>query len=139
MGRTVFISYNFLDDREFAHNIGVFFQPRGPCLGEPRFVRNVSVGGEREIDEEIRRVMDGCVAAVFVCGQNSHNSPWINREAQLAISRGLGIVALHAPGASGGIPTELKAVDPPLVPWDADALSAALDGAIAQPDRSRGG
>lgn len=139
MSKPVFISYNFLTDREYAHNIGVFFQPCGPCQGTPRFVSNVSAGGNPAIDEEIRRVMDDCAAAVFVCGQNSHNSPWINREAQLAISRGLGIVALQAPGATGGIPAELKAVDPPLVPWDADALCAALNRVIMQADASRGG
>ncbi|HEX6745666.1 MAG TPA: toll/interleukin-1 receptor domain-containing protein [Longimicrobium sp.] len=139
MSTPVFISYNFVSDREYAHNIGVFFQPRGPCQGTPRFVKDVSAGGDRAIDDEIRRAMDGCVAAVFVCGQNSHNSPWINREAQLAISLGLGIVALRAPGALGGIPAELEAVNPPLVPWDSDAFCAALNRVIAQAVAARTG
>ena len=44
MRKPVFISYNFLDDREYAHNIGVFFRPDAPCQGTPRFVRNVVNG-----------------------------------------------------------------------------------------------
>lgn len=131
MSSPVFISYNFRDEKEFAHSIGVFFQPQGPCYGTPRFVRNVSVAGDDAIDLEIRRTMADCVAAVFVCGRNSHNSPWINREADLAISRGLGIVALRAPRATGGIPLQLQAVDPPIVDWGAAYLCRELNPIIA--------
>jgi hypothetical protein len=137
MSKPVFISYNFLSDREFAHNIRVFFQPYGPCHGTPRFVSDVAADDDRAVDVEIRRVMNDCVAAVFVCGQNSHNSPWINREAQLAISLGLGIVALQAPNTTGGVPAELKPVDPPIVPWGSDALCAELNRILARVDAAR--
>lgn len=140
MSSPVFISYNFLDDKEFAHNIGLFFQPLGPCHGTPRFVRDVSAGGDDVIDLEIRRTIADCVAAVFVCGSNSHNSPWINREADLAINYGLGIVALRAPRATGGIPLQLRAVDPPIVDWGREHLCRALNPiiALAQAKPSRG-
>ena len=135
MSAPVFISYNFKDDKEFAHNIGVFFQPAGgPCHGTPKFVENdVSAEGGDAIDAEIRRAMNGCVAAVFVCGANVHNSPWINREAELAISKGLGIVALRAPGTTGGIPNQLRAVDPPppLVDWEAGAFCREVNRIVS--------
>lgn len=134
MSAPVFISYNFRDDKEFARGIRNFFQPDGPCHGEPRFVENdVSETDVEAIDAKIRRAMSGCVAAVFVCGDNSHNSPWINREAKLAISGNLGIVALRAPRTTGGIPNELRALStpPPLVDWGPEPLCRELNRIVS--------
>lgn len=134
MSAPVFISYNFRDDKEFARGIRNFFQPFGPCHGVPHFVENdVSERGLEAIDAEIRSVMSGCVAAVFVCGQNTHDSPWINREAKLAISRNLGIVVLRAPGSTGGIPNELRALTtpPPLVDWGPEHLCSEINRIVS--------
>jgi len=134
MSAPVFISYNFRDDKESARGIRNFFQPYGPCHGRPRFVENdVSARGDDAIDAEIRRAMSGCAAAVFVCGDNTHNSPWINREAKLAISGSLGIVALRAPRTTGGIPNELRALTtpPPLVDWGPEPLCGELNRIVS--------
>ena len=138
MSAPVFISYNFTDDRELAHNIGVFFQPRGLCHGEPRFVGNVSAGGDDAIDREILRTLRDCAAAIFVYGDNAHNSPWINREAELAISLGIGIVALRAPGTSGNLPNALRAINPPRADWSAESLCGELNRIVSSHTRRNG-
>jgi antiphage defense system Thoeris ThsB-like protein len=126
MPRKIFVSYNFRKDAHLAHNIKTFFQPQGRCDGTPVFVENVSAQGDDAIDREINRVMEGCDAAVFVVGDDSHNSPWINREAELARSKPLGIVTVRAPGTTGGLPNVLRGSPEP-VDWGHDELCQALN------------
>lgn len=116
-----------------------FFQAQeGQCQGKAVFVENdVSAQGEKAIDTEIRRVMSGCECALFVVGDESHNSPWINREAELAISLGLGRVAVQVKGTSGGLPNALANDDIPLVEWNQRALGEALNKAKRKGPSSR--
>ena len=130
MSKKIFISYNF-KDKQFAGSVKSFFQKQGgKCQGSPVYVTNdVSAGGSDAIDAEIKRVMKPCEAILFIVGDNSHNSPWINREAKLAISLGLGLVAIQIPNTHGGIANELKEVKVPFVEWDHDTLCHALNKA----------
>src|SRR4051812_11022851 len=102
MSRGVFISYNF-KNRELAHTLKNYFQDLGgPCEGKPLYVTNdVSEDGDAAIDREIRSVMDQCAAAIFVIGDDNHNSPWIEREAKIASSRNLAIVAVRLRDTKG--------------------------------------
>lgn len=129
MARKIFISYNFRD-REIAHNIGKFFQSeRGRCQGKPVFVKDdLSKQGGKAIDKEIQLVMGGCCAVLFIVGNNNHNSPWINREAELSISMGLKSVAIRYPGTTGNLPDVLRKRKIPFVDWDQVALSNILNG-----------
>lgn len=124
----VFISYNF-KDRQLAHGIRQLFDlPDGESIGTPVFVsKDVSMDGETAIDHEIRTTMETCQCALFVIGNNVHNSPWINREAQLAISRGLGLVAVRLPGTTGALPHVLAPLKLPLAGWSPDDVRFALD------------
>ncbi|MFO1053952.1 MAG: TIR domain-containing protein [Planctomycetota bacterium] len=127
MPRRIFISYNF-GDRELAHSIPAFFQSQdGRSEGQPVFVtNNVTQQGDAAVEREIRSVMAGCDSALFVVGDNVHNSPWIDREAELAISMGLALVAVRAPRTTGGLPKRLEPLQIPVVAWKQDALATAL-------------
>lgn len=128
MTKRIFISYKFTD-AELARNLLPFFQRcGGKCEGTPVYVeKDVSKDGESAIDAEIRRVMLGCECAVFVVGADSHNSPWIRREAELAKSLGLGIVAVRLPNSTGGLPRDLAGVALETVEWDVERVAAALN------------
>lgn len=140
MSRKIFISYRF-SDREIAHTVTNFFQPQGGnCDGKPAFVTNdVSSDGEKAIDEEIKRVMTGCIAVLFVVGDNNHNSTWIDREVELAVSYGLSPAAVQLPGTTGGPPNRLKEAfkEKPVrvVDWTKEALCEVLN-AIPAPTKS---
>jgi len=127
MARDVFISYNYAD-REVAHNVHVFFQPQGgACQGKPVLVQeDVASGGDEAIKEAIQDLMEECKAVLFVVGDDSHNSPWINYEAKLARSWGIPMVAVQAPNANGDVPNEIKD-QVKLVNWAHDTLCAALN------------
>lgn len=128
MKRRIFISYNF-NDRLNAHNIGQFFQPEGgKCQGKPLFVENdVSSQGEKAIDTEIKSVMDKCKIALFIVGNDVHNSPWIDREAELAVSKNICIAAIRYPNTNGGLPNFLAEREIPIVKWDQNELAKVLN------------
>jgi hypothetical protein len=134
MAKSVFVSYHFRRDHEVARNLKAFFQPSGTCQGSPVFVENdVSAEGTPAIDREINRVMSGCDAALFVIGDDTHNSPWIDREAALAISKNLPLVAVRRPGSTGNLPPQLRDRTP-LVEWKHAALTSAVNDALRQRD-----
>lgn len=127
MAKLIFVSYNFRD-HGIARSVKTFFQEQGgQCEGRPVFVEgDLSHMGDAAIDEEISRVMALCVGVLFVIGDNNHNSPWIDREAELALSRNLGLVAVRAPHTTGGLPNRISQ-QVPLVDWSHDTLCNALN------------
>lgn len=128
MNKKIFVSYNF-KDREPAHNVRPFFNRQGGrCQGEPVYVENdVSAQGEAAIREEILRILEPCVGVLFVVGDDSHNSPWIDWEAKMAIRRGLPMVAVQLPNKTGGMPNRLKDLEVPFVAWGQETLCDALN------------
>jgi hypothetical protein len=130
MSRQVFVSYGF-KNAQIARSVKSFFQDQGgPCEGKPVYVtRDVSVDGPDAIDNEILSVMGPCEAALFVIGNDDHNSPWIEREAKIAVGKGFGIVAVRIKNTTGGLPPQLKEAGVPFVAWDPDPVCEALNHA----------
>ncbi len=128
MANQIFVSYNF-NDREISRSIQSFTRLHGgPVRGNFLFVENdVSTYGEAAIDKEIKEVMSGCDAAFFVIGNNNHNSPWINREAVLAMSKGLKIVISRLPNTNGGVPSQLRNIPYTEVQWTASNIAKELN------------
>ena len=126
--RYVFISYKF-SDRELAHSIDSFFQPQGgQCQGKAAFVKNdVADQGSAAIEREIQEVMRGCVAVLFIVGDDSHNSPWIEYEAKLARSWEKPMFAVRHPGAAGGPPNEIRNEISAVLQWSQNVLCDALN------------
>ncbi|WDD97411.1 TIR domain-containing protein [Thalassomonas actiniarum] len=128
MTNRIFVSYNF-NDREISHSIKNFMQSHGgPVRGSFIFVENdVSAHGDTAIDKEIKDVMSGCDSAFFVVGDNNHNSPWINREADLAVSKGLKIVVTNLPNTYGGVPNLLRQIPHTKVKWKGSDIAEELN------------
>jgi len=124
----IFVSYNF-NDREIGRSIKNFTQSYGgPVRGNFIFVENdVSAYGDDAIDDEIKSVMSGCDSAFFVVGNDNHNSPWINREAVLAMSKGLKIVVSSFPNANGGVPNQLRQIPHTEVKWQPSNIAKELN------------
>lgn len=107
--KKIFVSYNF-NDRSISHNVkGMSIDNNGPVNGRFVFVEgDVTSNGVAAIDEKIRKTMQNCDVALFLVGNNNHNSPWIEREVELATSKGLPILVMKLPDATGGAPQSLK-------------------------------
>tara|TARA_R110001583_G_scaffold107040_2_gene255578 strand:+ start:2544 stop:2933 length:390 start_codon:yes stop_codon:yes gene_type:complete len=124
----IFVSYNF-NDREISRSIKSFTQAHGgPVRGNFFFVENdVSAYGDMAINKEIKEVMSSCDSAFFVIGNNNHNSPWINREVDLAMSKGLKIVISRFPNTNGGIPSQLRSIPHTEVQWTPSNIANELN------------
>ncbi len=129
MATKTFVSFNF-KDRELVLSMRNFFQEhQGQIQGSMVICENdVSADGDKAIDAEILRVMRGCDAALFVIGDECHNSPWIRREATLAISIKLDLVVVRRPKTTGGEPPELRSqLGIPRVEWSPVRIGMALN------------
>lgn len=103
--KNIFVSYNF-NDREMAHSIRSWSVEYGGSVNARfHFVNNVSQDGDLAIDREINTTMNNCDTVLFIVGNNSHNSPWINREAELANSKNLKKIVMRKSNA--GVPYSL--------------------------------
>lgn len=111
MAKKTFVSYNYAD-AEVARTVrSQFNNAGGPVQGKPvSLEENMTSGGDKAIDAAIKQKMSECDSALFVVGDNSHNSRWIEREAQLAVSKGIPVTVAQLPGTTGGIPDGLKNV-----------------------------
>lgn len=111
MPKKTFISYNY-SDAELAHTVRSHFNNGGgPIQGKPVSVKeNVSDDGPKAIDRTIKQAMSGCDEALFIVGDNAHNSRWISREAELAVSQGIPVTVAQLPGSNGGVPEALNKV-----------------------------
>jgi hypothetical protein len=71
--------------------------------------------------------MQGCDAALFIVGNNNHNSPWILREAELAISMNLHLVLTRIPESTGAIPPILSRMSLPVAKWEVQDIADRLN------------
>lgn len=128
MASRIFVSFNF-KDKEVVFTVKSMLQKGGGNIqGKFAFVENdVSAEGVRAIDEEIKRIMKLCDAALFVIGDNNHNSSWIEREAELAKSMNLKIVVTRLPHTRGAVPPGLRSGQYPEVEWSSTDLGRVLN------------
>jgi hypothetical protein len=127
MSRKIFISYEFAEGK-IARTLPSWFQPWGKCQGKGMMVDPVT-RSENEIDFAIRAVMQACDIALFLKSDNVHNKPWIDREAQIAISLGMPIVVIPLPGHVAGPPNRLahhRGIHI-VTRWDPDELCRTLN------------
>ncbi|SIO94773.1 toll/interleukin-1 receptor domain-containing protein [Vibrio spartinae] len=128
MAKKIFVSYNF-NDKEIVHSVKNMLQSNGGKInGQFSFVTSdFSAQGNDAINKEIKKVMSDCDAALFLVGDNSHNSPWINREVQLAKSLNLHIVLTRLPDSRGAAPKGLTDSYYPEAEWKANDLAYCLN------------
>ena len=107
--KKIFVSYNF-NDRSISHSVnGMSKDNNGPVNGRFVFVEgDVASNGAAAIDKKIGNTMNNCDVALFLVGNNNHNSPWIEREVELATSKGFPILVMKLPDSTGGVPQSLK-------------------------------
>lgn len=122
--KNIFVSYNF-NDKAVVHTIqNMANQYSERRLGNFNFTSAVAVQGDAAIEGEIRRIMNQCDTVLFVIGDNNHNSPWINREVDLAISYNKHLVLTRLPNTTGGAPQKLARY--PVTNWNLRDLASAF-------------
>lgn len=119
---SVFVSFNY-SDKEMVGNL------KGLGISELSIKwhyieTDLSNSGENAIDNEIRSQIRQCSVALFLVGDNAHNSPWIKREAKLAESLAVKRIVVRHPGTTGAPPPELSSIRP--INWDREEIMKSL-------------
>ncbi len=124
--KKAFVSFNFKNKNIVFNFMNTIINVQGDViLIDLCFVKNdVSMLGESMIDKEIKSVMTDCEWAIFLIGNDNHNSPWIKREAELAASMNIKRIAIRLPNTTGGLPDELRNVK--LINWNRSEIKIAL-------------
>ena len=121
--RKAFVSYNY-ENRELAHNVNTLL----PLNIIEALIIHVNSNTKSLIDKEIRISIKESNIVVFIIGNNSHNSPWINREAELAISMNKPILCIRYPETTGSTPQKLVKCD--ILDWDANTVHISIKNMI---------
>lgn len=128
MSRKIFISYEF-EWKHVTRTLTGWFQPGGPCDGEPVFIFDPNADTTDKIDAVIRGKMRDCHIALFVKSAHVHNKRWIDREVELATSLNLPIVVIPLQDSPAGLPERLRNRPGLIVvdEWSSKALCPALN------------
>jgi hypothetical protein len=130
MAKSIFVSYNF-NDRTVSKAVqGMIQEHKEDIQGRVVFVENdVSYNGSTAIDWEIEHTMEDCDAALFVLGDQHHNSPWLNQEVNHALAKHIPIMVTSLPGESRDKPVSLTEDNCTTVTWDSGELYSGLNQA----------
>jgi len=109
MAKRIFVSCNFTDKGVTEQVKSMLAQHQKDIDAQVKFVENdVSYNGQTAIDWEIEHTLEDCDAALFVLGDKFRSSPWLEKEAECAISRHLPIFTTHLPGSDTSAPEVLE-------------------------------
>lgn len=120
-----FVSYPYGDAASFRGQLARW--ARDGLLGSATIVHekeDVRSQGKHEIDRYLRSVMQDCDTLLVLVGENTHNRPWLDREAEVAISRNMRIVLVRLPGTRGAPPAALR--NSPSIAWSPAEIKRAL-------------
>jgi len=107
--RHLFISFRE-SERELREGFeGMIQNPTSPLRAYPVSSReDVRNRGEKTIKKEIKGLMKQSDIVVFLIGNDSHNSKWIDYEALLTLNWNYPYIVVRLPNTSGGLPNPLK-------------------------------
>ena len=105
----IFISYKY-ENRKHLNDLKSIMLNSQPKFGHyPIMERdNVSDQGKEKIRKYLRPLLRK--AELFIClvGKNTHSSPWVEYEINVAKSQKKPIIPVRIPGTSGGTPAPIK-------------------------------
>lgn len=108
MPKSVFISYVY-EDKSYRDQLKDWankgFLGHGTIITYER--NDFRQDGDVAIKNEIKAMVQGSSAVIFLVGQNSHNHDWVEYEAQCSISKNKKILVIRIPKTTGQKPRVL--------------------------------
>jgi hypothetical protein len=128
MAKSIFVSYNF-NDKQVSNAVqNMISEHREDIHGKVVFVENdVSYNGATAVDWEIEHTMEDCDAALFVLGEEHHNSPWLDQECDHAISKNIPIMVTSLPGEDFHKPSSLNDENCTVLGWNSGELCNCMN------------
>lgn len=85
---------------------------------------DVRQGGDPAIRAHLAPKVRGASAVLLLLGNDTHNHPWVQYEAQFAQSHHIRVVVIRIPGTRGAVPPSLRSH--PEIAMDPTSIRSAL-------------
>ncbi len=82
--------------------------------------------GKKSIRNYLKDIINDCEAILCLIGNNTHSSPWVSYELDVATSQSKKIVPLRIPNTTGGPPKLIKDREINIVEWNSRLINDAL-------------
>lgn len=82
--------------------------------------------GKNYVRNYLRKIIGECDALLCLIGRNTHSSPWVSYELDVANSKRKEIVPVRIPKTFGGPPKLIKNRKIEIVEWDSREINNAL-------------
>jgi hypothetical protein len=127
MSKSIFLSFSYKNTDLRNDLRSLFAAWGGPVEATPVYVdEDVRPGGENAIKTKIIEVMENCRGLILVVGPDVHNSRWIDWEVDAAVRRGIPLIAVRHPKATGGLPNRFTGVSE--IEWKPRLIAEAVRG-----------
>lgn len=126
MSYSVFVSYAYNDARPYAESVVQWGREGRLGVG---VIATLERGdfrpeGQGAIRKEVNALLNGAGAMVILVGDNSHNRPWLDHEANYMMSARKPVIVVRMPGTTGAAPGVLRGL--PEVAFEPTAIARVL-------------
>ena len=123
----VFLSYKW-EDKKHADDLKSYLRnPNNMYRHIPLTERDdYREKGKKYVREYLRDIIRNCEALLCLIGKNTHSSPWVSYEIDVANSQSKKIVPVRIPNTDGGPPKLIKDRKIEIVEWNSIVINDAL-------------
>ncbi len=123
----VFLSYKW-EDRKHANDLKSNLKnPNNLYRHIPLTEReDYREKGKKYIRNYLKEIINDCEAILCLIGNNTHSSPWVFYELDVANSQSKKIVPLRIPNTTGGPPKLIKDKEINIIEWNSRLINDAL-------------
>jgi len=131
----IFISYKY-ENRKNLNDLKSFMLNPQPNFGHyPIMERDdVREQGKEEIKKYLRPLLKKAEILICLVGKDTHSSPWVKYEINVAKSQKKPVIPVRIPGTSGGIPASIKSLIE--IDFDPKAIQDAINSAYSSIKKS---
>ena len=123
----VFLSYKW-EDKKHANDLKSYLKnPNNMYRHIPLTEReDYREKDEKYVRRYLKDIISDCRALICLIGKNTHNSPWVAYELDVATSQKKIIVPVRIPNTTGGPPKLVKDKKINIVEWNSRLINDAL-------------
>lgn len=123
----VFLSYKW-EDKKYADDLKSYLRNPNNMYRHIPFTEREDYRekGGNYVRNYLKDIINDCAAMLCLIGRNTHSSPWVSYELDVATSQRKKIVPIRIPNTTGGLPKLIKDRDINIVEWNSRLINDAL-------------
>ena len=123
----VFLSYKW-EDKKHANDLKSYLRnPNNKYRHIPLTERkDYRRKGENYVRNYLKNIIKDCEAMLCLVGRNTHSSPWVAYELDVATSQSKTILPIRIPNTTGGLPKLIKQRNIKILEWNSKVINDSL-------------